>query len=614
MTLSNDALEPPCRTTKPAGRQAWPAELGTILVLALLCWACFFKGIDQLFPLDKTESLQIALVHTMARTGDWVTPAIDGLPYFDKPPLPYWLGVLLQRLAPEELWLPRLGAATAGCVGVAATFVLVRLGSGHPQAQRLPRQCFTAAAVLALTPGYIGFSRTAVHDIYLTASITTTLTIFFLLSQAAVTSNKQQLIGGGLIGASLGVGILAKGLLSLGLPIATAVVFLMVAGPQAHRPFTWRFLTTLVLGLGLVAFPWHLAAWQAQGDVFLNNYFIRTHVSRFATELDDHEGPWFFYLLAYPALTFPWCVPAAAALVRADCLDPRRWRRRAQSEPLLLFCSIWILTTVGLLSLASTKLPHYILSSLPPTAIAAGLFFWPPGSPSRRVLGLSRSLLLASATVLLIAALLLAWLPSLLIPISEKFPGFTLALRTQLGSLPTITGLLLLAAAAGWAAWTRRRPHLFLGALWAACILSFLLFLAPPLLQAYRQMVQEPRLAMADRALQEAGQDEPIQVVGRTWYSIKLHTDGRAQVIERGKAFAGVNQATAKLVCTRTGLLLGPSRSVERTAAACAPGSLIPLAEDSTSRLRLARWIPAGPSMSQDDGAVLAEPAARAPY
>lgn len=74
----------------------------------------------------------------MARTGDWVTPAIDGRPYFDKPTLPYWLGALLWRLAPKELWLPRLGAALAGCVGVAATFVLVRFGSGHPQPHVFP--------------------------------------------------------------------------------------------------------------------------------------------------------------------------------------------------------------------------------------------------------------------------------------------------------------------------------------------------------------------------------------------------------------------------------------------------------------------------------------------
>jgi 4-amino-4-deoxy-L-arabinose transferase-like glycosyltransferase len=565
--------------------------MAAVLVLALLSWACFFHGIDRLFPLDKTESLQLALAQAMARTGNWVTPAIDGLPYFDKPPLPYWIGALFLRAAPADLWLPRLGAAMAGCFGLAATAILVRFGSGHPQPERLQARALTAAAILALTPAYFAFSRTAVHDIYLTASITATLTIFFLLSQARSPSIQQQMIAGGLIGLSLGIGILAKGLLSVGLPIATALVFLMVAGAAARKPFSWAFVSALVLGLVLVALPWHLAAWKAQGSTFLSNYVVRTHISRFATELDDHEGPWFYYLLVYPALTAPWCLPAAAALNRADCLNPRRWRRRAQSDPLLLFCSIWILTTVGLLSLASTKLPHYILSSLPPTAIAAAQYIWPARSASPRGMRLSRSLLLLTALILLAGALVLAWMPALLLPLAGN-PGYALALREQLSSPAVGSGLLLLAAASGWAAWRHRQPELALGALWAAGILSFLLFQAPPLMQAYRQWVQAPRLAMADRALQAAGNGEPIQVVGRSWYSIKLHTQGRAEIIERGKAFGDANLTAAQRVCIRNGLMLGPTKSVQRTAAACAPGSLTILEEDSNSRLSLARWQP----------------------
>jgi hypothetical protein len=527
----------------------------------------------------------------MARTGDWVTPAIDGLPYFDKPPLPYWIGALFLRAAPADLWLPRLGAALAGCFGLAATAILVRFGSDRPQPQHLQARALTAAAILALTPAYFAFSRTAVHDIYLTASITATLTIFFLLSQARSPSIKQQMIAGALIGVSLGVGILAKGLLSVGLPVATALVFLLVAGTAARKSFTWAFVSALVLGLVLVSLPWHLAAWKAQGSTFLSNYFVRTHISRFATELDDHEGPWFYFLLVYPLLTAPWCLPAAAALIRADCLNPRRWLRRAQSDPLLLFCTIWILTTVGLLSMSSTKLPHYILSSLPPTAIAASLYIWPARSASPPGMRLSRFLLLLTALILLAGTLLLAWMPSLLIP-EARDPGLALALRNQLSSPAMVSGVLLLAAASGWAAWRHRQPQLALGALWGACILSFLLFQAPPLMQVYRQWVQGPRLAMADRALQEAGKGEPIQVVGRTWYSIKLHTQGRAEIIERGKAFGDANLAAAEHLCTRTGLLLGPSKSVQRTAAACASGSLIPLEEDSSSRLSLARWQP----------------------
>lgn len=569
--------------------------VGIAAILAFLCWACFFNGIDSLYPLDKTEALQLALADSMASSGDWVTPAIDGLPYFDKPPLPYWIGALMLRLAPHQLWLPRVGAALGGCVGVMATVFLVRFGAAGERSLPKDVRAVIAAFALACSPGYFLFARVGLHDIYLTASITTALTVVFLLSRASRVKPRLQVVAGFVIGLSLGIGVLAKGMLSLALPLAIAAIYLMVAGPAARRPFTWRFGLALVLSLLLAASPWHLAAWQAQGETFLENYFIRTHVNRFATELDSHAGPWFFYVWAYPALTFPWVLPAAAALIEADCLNLRRWRRRVQSDPLLLFCTIWIGVTLVLLSLSSTKLPHYILPCVPPTAIAAAYFFWPVGPRSVRSRRLGQALLAATAVVLLIGAVLLAWLPALVIPISRNYPSFSMALRGQLASSSVVAGVVLLACAGGWAAWRVRQPQLSLAGLWAGCILCFLLFQAPALQRAYRQQVQQPRLLMADRAVAEATANEPIQVVEKSWYSIKLHTHGRAEILNRGKAFGQASDEAVARACARTGLLLGPSSSVDKTAASCGAGSFTLLYQDSDARLSLGRWQPATP-------------------
>ena len=577
------------------------AAASVAVLLAVLCWTCFFNGIHILYPLDKTEALQIALAHAMAASGDWVTPAIDGLPYFDKPPLPYWIGAWLLQMAPREFWLPRIGAACAGCVGVLATLALVHFGSSEGGPQRRLVRAVTAAGVLALTPAYFAFSRTAVHDIYLTACITTTLAGVFLISQAQCVTAKRQIWAGGLIGLSLGVGVLAKGLLSLALPLAVAGTFLAVAGHKARQPFTWRFGLALLLAMLLVALPWHLAAWQAQGSTFVDNYLIRTHVHRFATELDDHAGPWFYYLIVYPLLTAPWSLPAAAALIDADCLNPRRWYSQATNKPLLLFCTIWIGVTVLLLSLSWTKLPHYILSTLPPTSIAAAYFFWPAGARSSKSHVQSRLLLSLSTALFFVAAMVLAWTPGLLIPISQKTPGLSLALRTQLGSLPFIAELLLLAVGGFFAAWRGRQLQLCLGALWAAFILSFLLLQAPTLLQAYRHTVQDPRLAMASRALVEARPHEPIAVIGQAWYSIRLNSHDQIEILNRGKAFGEAGNAGAIRACSRPGLLLGPTKSVEKTVAGCGAGSFTLLYQDSAGRLSLTRWQPSRPTAPMID-------------
>ncbi len=107
-----------------------------VLLLAVLCWACFFNGIEILYPADKTEALQFEIARQMGVGGDWSTPGIGGRPYFDKPPLPYWIGALLLHRFPQQVWLPRLAAALFGCIGVSATRVLCRFGNRDGASRR----------------------------------------------------------------------------------------------------------------------------------------------------------------------------------------------------------------------------------------------------------------------------------------------------------------------------------------------------------------------------------------------------------------------------------------------------------------------------------------------
>jgi 4-amino-4-deoxy-L-arabinose transferase-like glycosyltransferase len=587
--------------TKP--RSSPLATAAALLLLVPLCWLALCNGLWIPYPLDKTEALQLEIARQMAVSGDWIVPSVDDLPYFDKPPLPYWIGGLLLRLSSQQVWLPRLGTALAGCVGVLATLVLCRCGSPDGATRRGLFRAVSAAAILALLPVYEALARTALHDIYLTASLTVALACVFLLSQAHHPSPRRLMLSGALVGFALGLGLLAKGLLGLALPSAIGGLFLLLAGPTSRRPaLCGRFLLPLLLALLLVALPWHLAAWHSQGAAFLEGYLGRTHLSRLTSPLDGHAGPWFYYLPVYAAITFPWGIPALAALFQAGCLDPRRWRRQARLDPLALFCTLWILVTVGLLSLASTKLPHYLLPTLPPTAIAASRFFWPP-QPERPASGrFLQVLLLATAAILLLLAALdlaLVLYPRPVPVIGPTGTGsaaaFRLALRAELGSAPVIAGLTILGLSAGWAGWRGRQARLRLGILWSAGILAFLLFLAPPVLRLYRQLYQAPRLEMADRALREARPGEAIRVVGKSWYSLKIRTGGRAEILDRGKAFADPSRQQPGTGCPGPGLLLGPSETVDEVTRLCPGASLEVLHRKQEADLSLARLEPTHP-------------------
>jgi 4-amino-4-deoxy-L-arabinose transferase-like glycosyltransferase len=578
---------------------------GLVVGVLLILWAAFFHGLAILYPVDKTEALQIAIARQMAVSGDWVTAMVNGRPYFEKPPLPYWIGALLLQHWPAQLWLPRLGSTLAGMAAVLATVLLSGLAGGD----RPWRRGLVAGGLLALMPGELAMARTAVHDSYLAASSTAALAIVFLVSQGRFPGQGRRALrwlAGGLTGACLGLGLLAKGLLSLVIPCSTALLFLALAGPQCRRRCSRGFLAALLGSLVLVALPWHLAAWQANGALFLNGYFGRSHLARVASTLDGHAGPWYYYLPAYLLLSFPWAPLAIAGLGRHG-LDPRQWRRRATDQPLLLFCTVWIVLTLGLLSLASTKLPHYILPALPPTAIAAAT--WLTGSsggprPGRSAAGperLPQVMLLGMGALLLAGGAALAVTPQLLVPLSDRGPAFSLALRQQLAAPAvwlTLLSLGVVSTAAGLRpAAALEQQRLRLAVLLTLPPLLFLLLLSPPLLHLYRDLQQQPRLTLTDAVLPQLQSGERIEVVSREWYSVILRSGGRARISRVDDVLPSGGDGITDQGTTDTLVVMAPERRLRQITAHLGPGELL-AAEPSQPTLPQRR------GRRQRDGAV----------
>lgn len=586
----------------PNQRNPWFRAMHPAIVVAsglglllLLAWASLFNGIDILYPIDKTEALQLELARQMSATGDWVTPSIDNHIYFDKPPLPYWIGSFFLTLGAGDniqTWYPRIGAAFAGAIGTISTFLLCLHGNNDQYVRRLSR-AGCAAAILLLMPFYSGFSRVALHDIYLTASITLALTILFLHSQLSSKETWKSILHGTILGCTLGMGVLAKGLLAPVIVISVTAVFLFASQRTKACFSDFNFIAFAILSFVLIASPWHLAAWQAHGTSFLETYLGRTQLTRFTSELDNHSGPWFFYLLIYPAITAPWILPAAHSLIQNSILNIRLLRQKLQSNTLQTFCAIWILVVIFLLSLASTKLPHYILPSLPPTAIAASYFFFPLRPDSSQSKQFSKFLLVGTGAIILIASFILILFPSALLPISRNSPDFSLALRGYLTSAPVVASALILGVAGCFlGAKVNRHAELLLGIFWGLSICSIFLFVSPRILRIYYVYHQLPRLQLADQALLQANSTtEPIQVVGKSWYSVKIRTSGRAEILQKGKAFTA-GDSTATPDCGSSRLVLGPTADVQAESQRCPASSLTLLSQQQSGRLSLARLAP----------------------
>ncbi len=274
----------------------------------------------------------------MARSGDWITPRLWNHPWFEKPPLVYWLAAGAHRLGlPEEL-AARLPVSALAVAFLGFFYLWVR-------ACFSPSAAVWATGILASTAGWLAYAHVAVMDIPLSA----TTGIAMMLGFQAVTM--RSLAAATLAGIALGLAILAKGLVA---PVLLLPLFWF--GRKQ-----WRLLVSLLGWALLIAGPWYLICTWRHGTEFLQEFFWRHHMERFATESLHHVQPFWFYLPAFLALLLPWS-PTLIALIQRNWLD----------SPVARFLGLWWLWGMLFFSVSRNKLPGYVLPLLPPMAALLG--------------------------------------------------------------------------------------------------------------------------------------------------------------------------------------------------------------------------------------------------
>ncbi len=550
------------------------------MALVLLCWLAFFHGLGSLGLMDKTEALFVEVGHQMHQRGDWVTPWWNGQRFFDYPVWGYWMVALSFRLFGVSEWAARLPVALAASAVVVAAFLLLLVWplAAEP-AQRRYGRALLGAAVLATSPGWIGWGRTSTTDMFLSSAISLALFGFLLALRHPHHPRLAPLGRIGLAGFSA-VAVLAKGPVGLLLPGLVIVVFLSLTGQWGPWLRPWRLLAMALLFLG-VCLPWYAAAAQVNGMAFLGGFLGFSNLQRFTSVIYDHPGPPWFYLPWVVLLLLPWSLFLPAAIGATRFWSWSRWRPAAASAeqravaqlPLVLL--LWLGLMVAFFSAAATKLPGYILPALPAGSLLVALWWQPipanalasdpaaePNPPPGWTLvvsgGLNAALLGLMAAA---AALAPRWAAS-----DPAHPALAVALERS--GLP-LRMALLLALASLTLALLLRRPG---GGrwLWVPDLAGFLAILAlvvaplAPLLDRERQL---PLRQLAVLAQQQALPGEPLWVVGTKRYSILFYSsataafvDGRRSIAKRWRqdpAALGISPSSRSL------RLLGDRRELE---------------------------------------------------
>jgi len=339
--------------------------------------------------------------HTLkGRLSACVTPYLYGRPWLEKPALYYWRAMFVFREFGVHDWSARLPSASFAFIMVALIYLHMRRfrPGGH----------LDAALITVACAGIIGFARGASTDMQMAAPLAIGLLGWYAWYE---TGSKFWLFD---IYFFTGVSTLAKG------PVAPFLALLIIMAFAALRR-EWSIVGKSFWWPGMLLYfaivlPWFLAV-QHQNPTFFREFFLEHNLERFATNRFQHEQPFWYYLVVVLLATMPWTVVAIRALVDGIQTSVAEWRLR-HSKPTKPapsrtgdafpeFLVLWALIPIAFFTLSQSKLPGYILPSIPPITILTGDYLF-----RQRQHGLNRWVLLGHALVcgiMTMFALLLPW-------------------------------------------------------------------------------------------------------------------------------------------------------------------------------------------------------------
>lgn len=358
------------------------SRVAAFLVAAL----ALFVGVDNMQrPLaHPDEGRYSEISREMAASGDWVTPRLNGIKYFEKPPLQYWASAASFTLFGESAFTARIYTALCGLLAlVAVGFTARRLAGGDG--------ALLAVGVLLSSPYFLGLGGVVTLDMGLTAWTTIAVCAFLLAVTGPEDGRRRWML---LAWAGMALAVLSKGLIGIVFPAAAIFLHCLV-----NRD--WRLVRKLEWARGVALFlaiaaPWFVLVSLANPE-FPQFFFVHEHFERFLTKSHRREEPWWYFWPILFVGFLPWMVTLVPA-----ALDG--WRREAGGTafPWRRFAILWTAFVMLFFSASGSKLPAYILPVFPVFAFVLG--DWLARAPAR-----SLWMPVAVIVPLLVAAIAVAW-------------------------------------------------------------------------------------------------------------------------------------------------------------------------------------------------------------
>ena len=306
--------------------------------------------------LEPDEGRYAEIPREMWLTGDWVTPHLNGVLYFEKPPLQYWATAVAYTLFGVHEWTSRLWGLLLS---------LLALPLVHMVGSRLhgSREAGIATAItLAVSPYYaLSGQINTLDGAFSTILLVAVLMLVLGQREPDAASRRPLLLAAW---AALGLAVLSKGIVAPLLAGSTLVAYSLVA-----RDFSpWRrmhWLPGLAI-FGVIVVPWFWLV-SARNPDFLYFFFVHEHFTRFLTTVHDRVEPWWYFGPIFLVALLPW-LRAIPGAVRAG----RETGAAATGFRPALFLGLWLAIVIVFFSLSGSKLANYILPCMPAAAVLLG--------------------------------------------------------------------------------------------------------------------------------------------------------------------------------------------------------------------------------------------------
>ena len=332
-----------------------------ILLFTVLILLVSLDGLGDRKLANPDEGRYSEIAREMALSGDFVTPRLNDLKYFEKPPLQYWATAISFMLFGENEFTARL--YTALC-GLGCILLMAYVGKRLYDAET----GLLTALVLLSAPYFAAMNEIVTLDMGLTFWMTLSVASFMIANAADAEATRKHWLWwawAGMAGA-----VLSKGLIGIVFPAAALLLYCAVQrNLRLLQKLEW------LKGLAIffvIAAPWFIIV-SMRNPEFARFFFIHEHVERFLSTTHRRVEPWWFFVPILFAGFLPWALALVPAAISGWRASPRLTASQHTFAP-LKFALLFAVFILVFFSKSGSKLPAYILPIFPLLALMIGVY------------------------------------------------------------------------------------------------------------------------------------------------------------------------------------------------------------------------------------------------